>query len=59
MQGKKVLVAAGDTFRAAAIDQLAVWAERAGVGILPRRQERTLPRWLMKQLTMRLKMVLI
>ncbi len=31
MQGKKVLVAAGDTFRAAAIDQLAVWAERAGV----------------------------
>lgn len=31
MQGKKVLIAAGDTFRAAAIDQLAVWAERAGV----------------------------
>jgi len=27
-QGKKVLLAAGDTFRAAAIDQLAVWAKR-------------------------------
>jgi fused signal recognition particle receptor len=30
-QGKKVLVAAADTFRAAAIDQLAVWCARAGV----------------------------
>jgi fused signal recognition particle receptor len=29
-QGKSVLVAAGDTFRAGAIDQLRVWAERAG-----------------------------
>jgi fused signal recognition particle receptor len=29
-EGKKVLVAAGDTFRAAAADQLKVWAERAG-----------------------------
>ena len=29
-EGKKVLVAAGDTFRAGAIDQLRVWAERAG-----------------------------
>jgi fused signal recognition particle receptor len=27
-EGKKVLLAAGDTFRAAAIDQLAIWAER-------------------------------
>ncbi|MBU1001797.1 MAG: signal recognition particle-docking protein FtsY [Proteobacteria bacterium] len=32
MQGKKVLVAAGDTFRAAAMEQLQVWAERAGAG---------------------------
>lgn len=31
MNGKKVLVAAADTFRAAAIEQLQVWAERAGV----------------------------
>ena len=29
-QGKTVLVVAGDTFRAAAADQLAIWAERAG-----------------------------
>jgi len=29
--GKKVLVAAADTYRAAAVDQLVVWAERAGV----------------------------
>ena len=33
-QGKKVLVAAADTFRAAAIDQLEVWTERAGVDIV-------------------------
>ena len=31
--GHSVLLAAGDTFRAAAIDQLRVWAERAGVAI--------------------------
>ena len=30
-QGKKVLLVAGDTFRAAAAEQLGVWAERAGV----------------------------
>ncbi len=29
-EGKRVLVAAGDTFRAGAIDQLRIWAERAG-----------------------------
>ncbi len=33
-QGKKVLVAAGDTFRAAAIDQLDIWAQRIGVEII-------------------------
>ncbi len=33
-QGRKVMVAAGDTFRAAAIDQLKVWASRAGVEII-------------------------
>ena len=32
-QGLKVRIAAGDTFRAAAVDQLAVWADRAGVPI--------------------------
>ena len=30
MQGKKVMIAAADTFRAAAIEQLQVWAERVG-----------------------------
>ena len=35
--GKKVYIGAADTFRAAAIDQLAVWAERAGVTMI--RQE--------------------
>ena len=33
-QGKKVIVAAADTFRAAAIDQLEVWTQRAGVDII-------------------------
>ena len=33
-QGKNVIVAAGDTFRAAAIDQLEVWTERAGCDII-------------------------
>ena len=33
-QGKKVLLGAADTFRAAAIDQLAVWAKRSNVGII-------------------------
>ncbi|MBR5405849.1 MAG: signal recognition particle-docking protein FtsY [Oscillospiraceae bacterium] len=32
--GKRVLVAAADTFRAAAIDQLAVWTERSGVELV-------------------------
>ena len=33
-QGKKVVVAAADTFRAAAAEQLAVWCDRAGVDII-------------------------
>ena len=33
-QHKKVVVAAADTFRAAAIDQLAVWTDRAGVELI-------------------------
>ena len=35
-QGKKVLVAAGDTFRAAAEEQLNIWSERAGADIVRR-----------------------
>ena len=37
-EGKSVLLAAGDTFRAAAADQLEIWADRAGVDIV-RHQE--------------------
>ena len=33
-EGKKVLLSAADTFRAAAIEQLDIWAERAGVDII-------------------------
>lgn len=33
-RGKRVLIAAADTFRAAAVDQLRVWADRAGVDLI-------------------------
>lgn len=33
-QGKKVILGAADTFRAAAVDQLTIWSERAGVDIV-------------------------
>jgi len=33
-QGKKVLLGAGDTFRAAAAEQLSIWGERAGVDVI-------------------------
>jgi len=36
--GRKVLLAAADTFRAAAIDQLDVWAKRAGVDVIKHRE---------------------
>lgn len=36
LEGKKVLMAAADTFRAGAIDQLVVWGERAGVEVVRR-----------------------
>lgn len=32
--GKKVMLGAGDTFRAAAVEQLDIWAQRSGVGIV-------------------------
>ncbi|MDA1131946.1 MAG: signal recognition particle-docking protein FtsY [Proteobacteria bacterium] len=35
-QGKSVVLAAGDTFRAAAIDQLKIWGERAGATVVAR-----------------------
>lgn len=33
-EGKKVLLAAGDTFRAGAVDQLEIWAKKVGVDIV-------------------------
>jgi fused signal recognition particle receptor len=38
LHGKKVLLAAGDTFRAAATEQLETWAERVGVPVITRGQ---------------------
>jgi fused signal recognition particle receptor len=38
MKGKKVLLAAADTFRAAAVEQLEIWAGRAGAGFYSRGQ---------------------
>lgn len=35
-EGKKVMMAAGDTFRAAAIDQLKVWGDRSGAKVISR-----------------------
>jgi fused signal recognition particle receptor len=35
-RGAKVLIVAGDTFRAAAVEQLKVWADRAGAGFISR-----------------------
>ena len=37
-QGKKVILGAADTFRAAAIDQLQIWADRAGVDIIKHKE---------------------
>ena len=39
MQGKKVLLAAADTFRAAAVEQLGIWAERTGSGFHSKGQD--------------------
>jgi fused signal recognition particle receptor len=36
--GKSVILAAGDTFRAAAIDQLKIWGERSGAAVIARAQ---------------------
>lgn len=38
-QGKKVILAAADTFRAAAIEQLTEWADRAGVDIIAQHED--------------------
>ncbi|MBR0094093.1 MAG: signal recognition particle-docking protein FtsY [Synergistaceae bacterium] len=38
VQGKKVIMAAADTFRAAAVDQLKIWGERSGVRVIAQGQ---------------------
>jgi fused signal recognition particle receptor len=38
-EGKKVLIAASDTFRAAAIEQLSIWADRAGADIVKHKDQ--------------------
>ena len=38
-EGKKVIMAAADTFRAAAIEQLKAWGERAGVRVIAQKQD--------------------
>ena len=43
-QGKKVLMAAGDTFRAGAIEQLETWGERVGVDVIKQQSGAILPR---------------
>ena len=40
--GKKVVLGAADTFRAAAVDQLVIWSERVGVDIVNKRWALTL-----------------
>lgn len=39
LRGDKVMLAAGDTFRAAAIEQLGVWAQRLGVDLIAHQQD--------------------
>ena len=45
-EGKKVMLAAGDTFQAAAAEQLGIWAERTGAAII-KHQEQIRLRFLM------------
>lgn len=37
-EGKKVMLAAGDTFRAAAAEQLSIWGERIGISVIKHRE---------------------
>ena len=47
--GKKVIVAAADTFRAAAIDQLEVWTDRAGVELVKHGANHIIGAWVLTQ----------
>ena len=44
-EGLNVLLAAADTFRAAAIDQLQIWADRVGVELIKHREGSDPERW--------------
>ncbi len=44
-EGNRVLLSAADTFRAAAADQLTVWAQRAGVDVVETRRDPIPPPW--------------
>jgi fused signal recognition particle receptor len=44
-ENKKVILAAADTFRAAAIDQLQVWADRVGVELIKHQEGSDPERW--------------
>ena len=44
-EGGRSVLAAGDTFRAAAIEQLKIWGERSGVPVIRARTAPTRPAW--------------
>ena len=44
-QGKSVMLAAGDTFRAAAVEQLQIWGERTGCPVSRANRARMPPAW--------------
>jgi len=44
-QGHRVMLAAADTFRAAAIDQLKIWGERANLPVIHHQPGQTRARW--------------
>ena len=48
-EGKRVIVAAADTFRAAAAEQLKIWCDRAGVDMIRQGAERIRRQWYMTQ----------
>ena len=58
-EGKSVMLAAGDTFRAAAVEQLQVWGERNDIPVIAQKQGLTQPRLYMMLISQRLLKILI
>ena len=58
-EGKKVLIAASDTFRAAASEQLEIWSERAKADIVINEKSIDPLQWLLRQLKSQLKKTMI